>query len=435
VNELRSSQVEDRGVNAPLEPAHSQFGGSVAARILRCPAHVGLVQKVPAYLRKPSAWAQRGTALHTAMTLLLDDNPPAIDDLAGKTFDNYTLTLDDVENALRPVCAYVDPILNIPNTEYYLERRVAFPTVAGAFGTADLIVRSGGEGHIIDFKFGSAVRVLALSPADDDPAADIINGQMLYYAAGARHSLPEFFAGVNNVTLTILQPQSIEPDAEMVSSVTVTHAELDEYIAAFRAACEEALAPSPRLKRGTWCRFCPAKPICPEHTKPLLDLAQFAVLTLPADDIFASPPSKAAYLQALADGLNLIDAVKDLRTALHDQAKRALENGDQVPGYALTAGRAERHWRDEEPTAIAALQSLGLRRDDIIAEAMRSVKQVEIRAKARGLKVPQELIGSRRSGVSLARCENVRVPVRRRDEIARAFAAELEAFQQSGERP
>ena len=111
---------------------------------------------------------------------------------------------------------------------------------------------------------------------------------------------------------------------------------------------------------------------------------------------------KAAYLQALADGLDLVDAVKDLRTALHDQAKRALENGDQVPGYALSAGRAERHWRDEN-AAIGALIRIGLARGDVLAETMRSVKQTEIRAKARGLKVPQELIASHRSGVSLVR--------------------------------
>ena len=33
-------------MNAPLEPAHSPFGGSVAARVLRCPASVGLIEKV-----------------------------------------------------------------------------------------------------------------------------------------------------------------------------------------------------------------------------------------------------------------------------------------------------------------------------------------------------------------------------------------------------
>src|SRR5262249_8349958 len=151
-------------------------------------------------------------------------------------------------------------------------------------------------------------------------------------------------------------------------------------------------------------------PICPAHTGPLLDLAQF--VAPPVGDLFAAPPAKEAYLRLLADGLDLVDAVKDLRTALHDQAKRALENGDPIPGYALSAGRAERHWRDDESTAIAALESLGLTRDDVVAATMRSPKQVELRAKARGLKIPQELIVSRRSGVSLARSENVRVPVR-----------------------
>jgi hypothetical protein len=418
-------------MNAPFVPAHSPFGGSVAMRVRRCPASVGLVEKVPAHLRKSSAYAKRGTALHTAMALLID-NARSLDGLVGEIIGGYTITRDDVENALRPVYAYVDALLDTPGAEFYLEHRVVFPTIAGAFGTGDLIVRIGDTIHVVDFKFGAGVRVLALSPADDDPAADVINGQLLFYAAAARHSLREFFAGVDNVTLTILQPQSIEPDAEMVSSVAVTHAELDEFIAVYRAACEEALSPAPRLERGPWCRFCAAKPICPAHTGPLLDLAQIAVPTPPFGGIFTSPPSKAAYLQALADGLNLVDAVKDIRTTLHDQAKAALENGDLVPGYALSAGRAERHWRDDERTAIAALESLGLERDDIIAEVMRSPKQVELRAKARGLKIPQEFIASHRSGVSLVREENANAPMPGRGVIAQSLSAALRSLQGGG---
>src|SRR5262249_44985237 len=163
---------------------------------------------------------------------------------------------------------------------------------------------------------------------------------------------------------------------EMVSTVTVTHAELDEFIPIFRARCDEARSDTPRLARGTWCRFCPARPICPAHTAPLLDLAQLVVPPPPP----TAPADKVAYLEALATGLDLVDAVKDLRTALHDQAKRALENGDQVPGYALSAGRAERHWCDEN-AAIGALIKLGLARNDVMVEAMRSPKQVELRAK------------------------------------------------------
>src|SRR5262249_54539922 len=177
---------------------------------------------------------------------------------------------DDVENALRPVYAYVEQLLDAPGAEFYLEQRVTFPTVAGAYGTLDLLVCTGRTIHVIDHKFGTAVRVLALYPEGDE---DVLNAQPMFHPAAARHSLPKFFAGVGEIKLTILQPQSIEADAEMVSSVTVSHAELNEFIAIYRAACEEALAPTPRLEKGAHCRFCPARPICPMHTGPLLDLA------------------------------------------------------------------------------------------------------------------------------------------------------------------
>ena len=100
-------------MNAPLKPAHSPFGGSVAARVLRCPASVGLVEKVPAHLRKSSAYADRGTALHAAMALLIE-RECSLESLVGETIDSYTITRDDVENALRPVLAYVEMLLDRP---------------------------------------------------------------------------------------------------------------------------------------------------------------------------------------------------------------------------------------------------------------------------------------------------------------------------------
>ena len=409
-------------MTAALSNAHSPFGGSVAARVLRCPASVQLIEHVPAHLRTTSAYAARGTALHAAMMLLLDDSMPSPDSLRGKTISSYLITDDDIELTLRPALTYVVALLDTPGAEFFLERRVIFPVIANTFGTCDLIVRVGTSMHVVDFKFGAGVRVLALYPDGDE---DVINAQLLFYAAAARHSHPEFFAGVDEIILTILQPQSIEPDATMVSSVTVTHAELDAFIAAYCNVCAEAFAEAPRRNRGDWCRFCAARPICPEHTRPLLDLAQF---TRPTPAL----SNKETYLRALADGLSLVDAIKEICTALRDQAKRALQSGDRVPGYALSAGRAERHWRNAESVAIAALRELGLAREDVVVEAMRSVKQVELRAKARGLKVPAELIDSHRSGVALVRGENARAPVPGRDEIARSFSAALKALQGGG---
>jgi hypothetical protein len=410
---------------------HSPFGGSVAARILGCPASAGLVQKVPEHLRRPSIYASRGTALHAAMALLIDEKE-TLESLAGKTIDSYAITNDDVENALRPAFAYVAALLDTPGAEFFLEHRVAFPTVEGAFGTLDLLIRLGGALHVVDYKFGAGVRVLALYPDGDE---DIFNPQLLFYAAAARRSLPEFFAGAKRITLTIVQPVSIEPDSEMVSTVEVSRAELDQFITAYRGACEEALSESPRLERGTWCRFCAARPICPSHTGPLLDLAAFeAPKPLSANGLFAAAPAKEKYLQALADGLDLVDAVKDIRTALHDQAKAALEAGDLVPGYALSAGRAERHWRDGEGATIAALEGLGLDRSDIVAEELRSPKQVELRAKAHGIKVPPELITLTRSGRSLVRAENARAPALGRDALVRSFSEMFRAALKEGNR-
>ena len=223
--------------------AHSPFGGSVAARVLHCPASVGLVERVPAHLRRSSAYAERGTALHAAMVHLIDESE-TFESLVGKTINDYTITGDDVETALRPAFAYVDKLLTA-EAEFYLERRVVFPTIAGAFGTVDLLARINDTVHVVDFKFGSGVRVLALG--DDD----VINTQLLFYATGARHSHSEFFAGTDEIVLTILQPVSIEPDAEMVSSVAITHEELDAFIAAYRGACEEALSMSPAWRAAT----------------------------------------------------------------------------------------------------------------------------------------------------------------------------------------
>ena len=162
--------------------AHSPFGGSVAARVLRCPASVCLVEQVPEHLRKTSAYAERGTACHAAMALLLGDDPPSFESLAGKTFNGYTITRDDVECALRPAFDYVDALLETPGAEFYLEHCVCFPNIAGAFGTVDLLVRIGSTVHVIDFKFGAGVRVLAIRADGDE---EVINAQLLFYAAAA----------------------------------------------------------------------------------------------------------------------------------------------------------------------------------------------------------------------------------------------------------
>src|SRR3954464_15834322 len=110
-------------MNAPVAPLHSPFGGSVAGRVLACPASVRLIERVPDCLRRISAYALRGTALHTTMAHLIE-RECTLDSLINKTIGDYTITDDDVEISLRPVLGYVDGLLDQDDAQYYLERRV-----------------------------------------------------------------------------------------------------------------------------------------------------------------------------------------------------------------------------------------------------------------------------------------------------------------------
>ena len=144
---------------------------------------------------------------------------------------------------------------------------------------------------------------------------------------------------------------------------------------------------APRLERGAHCRFCAGQADLPGAHRS----AARSRAVRGADA--AAPPAKelpAAARRRPGPGR---------RGQGHRHgAARSGQAGPATPATSCPATRS----RPAAPcatgamrrAAIAALISLGLARDDVIAETMRSPKQVEIRAKARGLKVPTEFIVS-----------------------------------------
>ena len=134
---------------------------------------------------------------------------------------------------------------------------------------------------------------------------------------------PNFFAGVENIILTIVQPQSIEPDAEMVSSV---RSRTPSSTSSSRSIAPPAQRRSPYAPPGAG-RLVPF--LRGETNLPRTYRSAARSRAVRGADA-AAPPSKDDYLQPLADGLDLVDAVKDIRTALHDQAKRALRTATRA---------------------------------------------------------------------------------------------------------
>ena len=148
-----------------------------------------------------------------------------------------------------------------------------------------------------------------------------------------------------------------------------------------RAACEEALSDAPRLERGAGAGSA-RRGRSARRTPGRCSISRSSCM--PA---LACASRKEDYLQLLARRPEPRRRGQGHRHGAARSGQARPGERRSVPGYALRPA-APSAIGAMMSTAIAALERLGLSRDDIIAETMRSPKQVEIRAKARGLKVP-----------------------------------------------
>jgi Protein of unknown function (DUF2800) len=418
-------------MNAPAPFSHSRIGGSSAYRARYCPASVSLIERVPPELRSlESTYSREGTAMHVAIAELIEGTVK-VRDLPGREINGHRLTEDNVNLSLIPALMAVEPLLDGPGALYHLEQRLEFPNAAGAFGTADLLIRIRDDIYVIDFKFGQGITVSASYVRD---GVTVPNDQGMFYAVAGRHSLPKFFKGSKRIILMFVQPQTADLDAPITSTFEVTRTDLDVFEINFTHVCREAMSPSPRARAGAHCAFCAAKGLCPEHSKEVIEAAALPVSKPPSPTcaIFSSPEqaqlARDQYGQLLASLLEARDALRPLWKAAEDQARAFLDLGYAVPGFCLSEGRASRKWRDNDADTTAALMQLGLIPDQIFEKAMRTPAAMEKYAKTRGLKIPQELIVTGHSGTALKRIENAPHPALGTGEAVRLFAEALRPY-------
>jgi hypothetical protein len=150
-------------------------------------------------------------------------------------------------------------------------------------------------------------------------------------------------------------------------------------------AVKLAQQPNAELKIGDHCRWCTAKPICPQMTGAVDRALKTQIEAIDA-------PMLGAYL-ANADMLE--DWIKDLRAL----AYQILDSGASVPGYKLVNKRGTRQWVDEDK-AVAALIKLNVvpyKEPEVISPA-----QAEKELKKSKVALPDDLVVSVSSGTTLA---------------------------------
>jgi len=341
-------------------------GGSTASRVIRCPASVALVAKMPP---KPSSkYADEGTLLHNAIAEILEKNIPA-KDLLGFKYKDLVLTEELLEEKIKPALACLDEVDPTGFMDYTVESEVDFGDyLPGVFGSADLIGRIDDRAIVLDWKFGSGVIVNAEE-----------NYQGMFYAAAAMRTEKTkwAFEGSKEVEIIIVQPP------EMRRWVT-TPQRIAEFEMQLSLAVKEAGRKEARMESGSHCRWCAAKPVCPIMTDSVARSTQIALKEL-------KPQLISTYLQQ-AEVLE--DWIKDLRELAHQM----LEADVRVPGYKLVAKRAIRQWANEHEAAIA-LSTMGVSPHkplEVISPA-----QAEKELKKTKQALPQDLVVAVSSGSTL----------------------------------
>jgi hypothetical protein len=347
---------------------HSNIvGGSTAKRVINCPGSVALVQKMPP---KPSnKYADEGTLLHDTIAEHLATLKP-LETFLGKKYEDQVLTQDLIDDKLLPALALLDEIDPKQEMTYEVETRVGFgDLLPGVFGSTDFVGRLGNRAVVLDWKFGDGVAVTAEE-----------NEQLMFYAAAAMRTdaLMWAFEGATEIECVIVQPP-------MIRRWVTTPERIAQFEHQLVKAVKAAEQPDAGLKSGEHCRWCAAKPVCPQMTGAVDRALQVQLKEIDA--------------ATLGQYLKQADTLEGWITDLRALAFQMLEKNIPVPGYKIVQKQARRQWVDEAKAA-AMLTDAGVAaytKPEVISPA-----QAEKALKKSKLTLPDDLVKSVSSGTTLA---------------------------------
>ena len=242
------------------------------------------------------------------------------------------------------------------------------------FGSTDLVGRIGDRAVVLDWKFGDGVVVDAEE-----------NAQLMFYAAAAMRTeeLSWAFDGVTEIECVIVQPPMVKRWVTTPERIATFERELVR-------AVKTAMQDNAPLAQGEHCRWCAAKPVCPQMTGAVDRALKQQIVNLDVDTL-----AQHLHTADLLEGW-----IKDLRAL----AFGLLEQGATVPGYKLVQKQARRQWVDEANAA----KVLG---EDFIEPVLLSPAQAEKLLKKRKLALPDDLVVSVSSGTTLAPVDDPRPAV------------------------
>lgn len=310
---------------------HALLSASSAHRWLSAPPLPRLEQYFP---QSTSTAATEGTAAHALAEYKVHR---ALGDLkfprpsSDYQCDEMELLTDDYTSYVMEQYAKAKKYSNDPLIK--VELKLDFSRyVPEGFGTGDCVIVSDHLLHIIDFKYGKGVKVIARD-----------NPQMKLYALGALAMFGNLY-NIDEVETTIFQPRMSN-----ISTWTIPVKDLMHWAnTELKEKAELAFMGKGSVRYGPWCQFSNCNAVLRASYDYHHKLERFQL---------ASP-----HLLTDAEVAEVLEHIDDLNRWAHEVKAYAadldINHGKTWPGFKLVEGRSIRHYRDEDKVA-EKLQAAG----------------------------------------------------------------------------
>lgn len=358
------------------------FRPSSADRLMGCPGSIQLGAQAPRE-RRSSRYAQEGTAAHKVAEQHLT-GVRAVDEWTDRMvrLDDEGLEGVFVDEAMvTGLGMYIDEIERdmAPGTQAFTEAKLSLgtldpddPLLAQNRGTVDRVHLhyESRKVRTFDLKWGQGVMVSATTP------------QLRNYSLMAIVSYA-VEGGWREVENTVVQPRASDPGQRVKTVTYDPNYLLDSFLGEMYGAMNAAMDPNPPLNPGTWCRWCRAKPLCPALRRQALDLASLAQPQQAHAGDMLGPLPESVFIgtaeepkpRMMAPGQVVLPAATALdpghiavvlsRRHLWDawiqsvehQAVALLEQGVDVPGWALDRRSGHRRWKDPDSVQPALTEA------------------------------------------------------------------------------
>lgn len=398
-------------MSAEQRPVHSPLGASGAERWMNCPGSVSLIKELNLPETDEPEYRGLGIAAHEAAAHCLKNGLDAWE-VIGQKFHDFEVD----QNMGQAIQVYIDvvrPLMKPGNIAYiehglayqqedYNVREIIDPRADGIlkkyfYGTGDACIVRPSDKYmdVIDYKHGEGIIV----EAENNP-------QLLYYAFGFILLHPE----VDTVRIRIVQPRTFDEPVKtwIVKADYIKQWVKDQLVPAMQLTEMDGA----ELDAGSWCRFCPAKLICPM----MASLFGAACKSNPKEIV---PLSDAT----LGRSFQYREAVKFYLKALEEEVFRRLNMGGVVPGCKLVPKKANRVFKPEAP----ALFKEKFGEDAFTKPELRSPAEMEkLGAEAKAL--VREYAYTPQTGLTVATDDDKR-PAVKIETTEQAFGAALKNLQ------